>query len=96
MILKAQLYPIQNFISANAIRCQVGVSNGYTDEIDCVSTYDRCAKTTSNGAVTYSCNSANILTAGGYRDNSCTTISSTEICICSTDVCNKNSAGKCY
>ena len=91
------IYILSNvFISANALRCHFGSSSGYIDEIECSSTLDRCMKSTVNGVVAYACSSASILTASGARDNSCTTIGSDEVCICSTDGCNKNTVGKCY
>ena len=78
------------FISATALKCYVGSSDGKVS-MDCYPGLNRCVKFTPMRlppTSAYSCTSASIILRGGINDNGCTTTGAIETCVCNTDNCN--------
>ena len=83
------------FYAVSTLRCYVGTGNS-KELMDCTSGLDRCIRMTTFNISAYSCNAKRYL-GNGINDNACTTISTIETCICSTDGCNGNDGiGNCY
>ena len=82
-----------NLTPASALRCYIGTSTNSKSLTGCPSSIlNRCLKATISGNTVYSCTSSSVLSASGYRDNTCSTISGVQYCVCSTDGCNSDSS----
>ena len=78
--------------SGSELKCHFGESKdtALATTLTCGCGKDRCAKVTIDGATTWICMLAATATSNGFTDEVCTTVNSTEICLCKGDGCNND------
>ena len=78
--------------SGSELKCHVGESKdtALATTQTCGSGMDRCAKAMTDGNTVWVCLSAATATSKGYIDEVCSTVNSTEICLCKGDGCNND------
>jgi len=74
------------------LKCHVGTSKDEAAALAattaCASGLDRCSKAMKDGNTVWLCVSAATQTAAGYTDEACSTVDTTEQCLCKGDGCN--------
>ena len=78
--------------SGSELKCHVGESKdaALATTLTCGSGKDRCAKVTTDGNANWICMLAATATSNGFTDEVCSTVGSTEICLCKGDGCNND------
>ena len=79
---------IANLTFIGGLKCLLGNSQSGTTTGACASGMDRCAKATKDVGTVWLCMSASIAIATGYKDEDCSTVGDTELCLCKGDGCN--------
>ena len=78
--------------SGSELKCHQGESKdtALATTQTCPAGMDRCAKAITDGNTFWVCLSAATATSKGYTDEVCSTVNSTEICLCKGDGCNND------
>ena len=78
--------------SGSELKCHVGESKdaALATTLTCGSGKDRCAKVTTDGNANWICMLAATATSNGFTDEVCSTVNSTELCLCKGDGCNND------
>ena len=78
--------------SGSELKCHVGESKdtALATTLTCGSGKDRCAKVITDGNPVWICMLAATATSNGFTDEVCSTVNSTELCLCKGDGCNND------